>query len=113
MQIMMAAKKVDGQYEAALLIDGKFTRSTVSKSLTDLMMKLLGPILTLDREDGSEVSVNVGILDHVEVARQEAKERNQRKIAEATAEAEQQEALNASRAREIAARSSSATQPEA
>ena len=100
MQITVAFKKNDGAYEAALIIDGKFTRSSVGKSVGDLFTKLAGPLLVQQHEDGAEIAINVGILSKVEVERIERKAARERETAEANAEAEEVEKLAAARMRE-------------
>jgi hypothetical protein len=60
-QIQFATTRVDGGYDAALIVDGKFRRSGTSKSVTDLFVKLVGPILSAYQEDGTEIIITVGI----------------------------------------------------
>jgi hypothetical protein len=110
MQIVIAAKKLEGAYEAALLVDQKFNRSKTSKSLNDVVMKLLAPIFSIEREDGTEVAVSVAILTAAEVLRAEERERQQRELAETTAEAERLEQLKAAKEREQKARATDAKQ---
>lgn len=107
MQIQFATKKVDSGYEAALIIDGKFKRSGAAASVTDLFVKLCGPILAMDQRDGAEVAVNVAILTADESDRQDAREARARQTAEAEAEAAELEKLNEAVAREKAARTKS------
>lgn len=106
MQIVLAIKRVDKVHEAALIIDNKFTRSATSASASDLLTRLLGPVLSIDRGDGVEIAINVAILTAAEVERMEARVTRERKIDEARQEAEQLETLNQARKREEAARGS-------
>jgi hypothetical protein len=104
MNLTVAMRKVDGQYEGALIIDQKFTRSTSSKSANDLVSRLLGPILSAEQEDGAEIALNVAILTVAEVRRVEDRQNQARETEEALAEAKSLEARNAAMKREEAAR---------
>ena len=107
MNIQFATKKVDSGYEAALIIDGKFKRSGAAPSVSDLFVKLCGPILAVDQRDGAEVAVNVTIMTAEEVERMDLREARARQTAEADAEATELEKLNVAVAREQKARQQS------
>lgn len=104
MQITFATKKIDGQYEAALVIDNKFTRAASGRSLTDLLLKLIGPILSQDMQDGTEVSVRTEIATPAEIERINASEKRERETAQANAEAAEIEKLTLAVQREKSAR---------
>lgn len=72
MQITVAAKRIDEKWEAALIIEGRFTRALVEKSLSDLVAKAVGPILSAPLAEGSEVAINIAILTAEEMAAQAA-----------------------------------------
>jgi len=103
-QIQFATMRVDGGYEAALIVDGKFKRSGTSKSVTDLFVKLVGPILAVNQEDGTEIAVNVALLTAAESARIETRARREAQASEAEAEATEIERLTAAVKREKEAR---------
>ena len=71
-QIQFVATKVDGQYEPALIVDGKFRRSSHGDSVPKLFNVLAGPFLAFDQEDGAEIAVNIGILSARDVVHAEA-----------------------------------------
>jgi hypothetical protein len=104
MRIQFATKRVDGQYEAALIVDNKFSRSGSGKSITDLFVKLAGPVLAAVQEEGTEIAVDVGIMTPVEAARQLAREQRAQATREAEEEAKEIEALTAAVEREKKAR---------
>lgn len=108
MQIQFLTRKTEGQYEAALIVDNKFRRSASSRSVTDLMTKLLGPLLSQEQEEGTEIAVSVGILTAAEVARAESREDRARKTAESEAEAAELARLQAALDAEAAARQTEA-----
>lgn len=68
----MAVKKIEGVNEAALVIDGRFTRALVSKSLPEVLRRGLDPILSQELDDNSEVHVEVVIRTAEEIARETA-----------------------------------------
>ena len=63
MIVTVAAKKVEGNWEGALVVDGKFGRSYQGKSLADMVTKALAPFLSGEREEGTEVTVSVGFME--------------------------------------------------
>lgn len=104
MQIQFVTKKVDGVYEVAVIVDGKFKRSGSGKDVMSLLTKLCGPIVaTLDAE-GTVVDVNIAVLTEAEFARTEAREARARQTQEAENEATEIERLTAAVKREKAAR---------
>lgn len=103
MNLTVAIKKNDGQYEAALVHENKFTRSATSKSITDLFTKLAGPLLAAPQEDGAEVAITVNVLTKAEVDREDRRNARARETAAADQEAKELEALNAAQLREMKA----------
>lgn len=103
MQVQVAMKKVDGVYQAILLVGRKFQRAKEDKSPSTLLQALLGPILTVEHEDGSEIAIDVAIVNMDEIARSQAREQRNREVAEANAAADELERLNKARARERSA----------
>jgi hypothetical protein len=71
MVVTVAAKKIEGNWEGALVVDGKFSRSYQGKSLADIVTKAISPFLSGEREDGTEVTVSLGFLDPEVVTQKE------------------------------------------
>jgi len=71
MQATVAAKKIDGKWEAALINEGRFGRSFVGKSIAEIVTKAISPMLAVDLADGAEIAVNVAILTAEDIAAQE------------------------------------------
>lgn len=69
MRVQLIAKKIEGVFEAALVIDGRFTRAVNTQSVADLTAKLVGPFLAAPQEDGAEISVEVTIQTAKDIAR--------------------------------------------
>lgn len=72
MELQFVAKKVDGQYEAALIVDRKFKRALSDGNPVTAFVRLVGPALLAQQEDGAEIAINVTILTAAE-ANMEAK----------------------------------------
>lgn len=106
MQIQFATKKVDGVYEVALIVDGKFQRSGSGKDVLQLLSRLAGPVLATKQEDGSEVVVTIAISTAAEVARAERSAERQRETAAAEQEATELTRLNEAQVKEANAAAS-------
>jgi len=102
--MQFATKRVNGNYEVALIVDGSFQRSGVGPDVLALLNKLAGPIMSSLDGDGVEVVVNITAMSAIEVVRANLRLARQRAIAEAEAEAGEIEKLTAAAAREKAAR---------
>jgi hypothetical protein len=72
MKIQFVTKKVDGQFEAATIVDGRFDHAATADSIAKVFSKLVGPFLTMQQEEGTEVAVEVNILSALEAANQNA-----------------------------------------
>lgn len=60
-RIELALTKVGGQWEAGLLVDGKFRRSYVGPDIMNIATRSLAPILQHVQEEGVDVLFQVGI----------------------------------------------------
>jgi hypothetical protein len=63
LNVTIVAKKVDGIWEAAVLSSGKFSRALTGKDLQKIVVSQLTALLSFNRSDDSEVSVQVSITD--------------------------------------------------
>ena len=75
MNIQFAAKKIDGTYEAALIVDNRFARSGKSTLVSGAFEALVGPLLGVEHPEGTEVAITVTVLTPADIAKlqQEAK----------------------------------------
>lgn len=104
MNIQFVTKRVDGVYEVAVIVDGKFKRSGSGPDVLALLQRLCGPIIAPLNHDGTEVSVVLTVLTELEVMREADKEARARQTQEAEAEAVEIEKLTAAINRELEAR---------
>jgi hypothetical protein len=58
MKLTVASKKVSGQWEGALVVDGKFQRALVEPTLETLMQRGLSYLL-FDNPEGTSVMIEV------------------------------------------------------
>ncbi len=72
MEYTLALVKVEEKWEAALIVNQKFTRSASGDSVNALVTKLLGPVMSAEQAEGTEMAIRVGILPPEERAKQEA-----------------------------------------
>jgi len=63
LSIQIVSKKIDGQYEAAVISGGKFARALSGKDLFKIVSSQLSALLSLERNEGTEVNVTVTISD--------------------------------------------------
>jgi hypothetical protein len=64
MVIQFAAKKIDGAYEAALIVDGNFQRAGKGASVEYLFGAMAGTLLeAATQKDGMVASITVNIAD--------------------------------------------------
>jgi hypothetical protein len=63
LQVTIASKKIDGAWEAAVLSQGRFSRALKGNDLYSLVTGQLTALLSLDRPEGSEVSLQILITD--------------------------------------------------
>jgi hypothetical protein len=57
--LVVAAKRRNGEWRSATIIDNEFQDAAVGKSLADIVLDAIGPALSVEFADGTEVSVNV------------------------------------------------------
>ena len=100
MQINVAMRKNNGQFEGALIVDGKFNRSASNTSAMALFTGLVGGLLGQTLDDGSELGFQLTVLPRSEVERQERHAKMQQETAIANAEGELLEKRNAAILRE-------------
>lgn len=75
LNIQFVSKKIDEQWEAAVISDGKFARALTGKDLTKLIMSQLTALLSLERSNDTEVTLNLTITDAPE-KKNEGEEKN-------------------------------------
>jgi len=62
MVLTIAAKRINGNWEAALIVDGRFARSFVNETITEIVSSGMVPLIaTNTAEEGTEVTFNVEI----------------------------------------------------
>lgn len=69
MNIQFAAKKIDGSYEAALIVDNRFARSGKSMLVSGAFEALVGPLLGVEHPEGTEIAITVTVLSPEEIAK--------------------------------------------
>ena len=62
-EVMLAARKVEGTWEMALISKGRFLRAVSNDDLFKLCSAQLAGFLVSDRPDGTEVTIRVGVTD--------------------------------------------------
>lgn len=107
---MIAARVIDGQYEAVLTVGQKFSRSSSGQSLMKIVEKFLGPHFAQAYEDGTEIALSVNILTKSEVDRNEERTQQQKEVVEREQAVLVVERLNKVREREATARGQHATE---
>lgn len=51
MKIAVAAKKINGEWEGALVVDNKFQRALVAPTLEEVLLRGLVPVFALEGND--------------------------------------------------------------
>lgn len=69
MHLQILAKKIDKQFEVAVISEGKFARAMTGKNLTDIVFGQLKALLSFDRPEGTEISVTM-IIDDTQVTKE-------------------------------------------
>lgn len=63
LNVQVAAKRIENQWEAAVISDGKFSRALKGNNLWKLVSDQLTALLSFDRVEGTEIAINVSIID--------------------------------------------------
>lgn len=63
MNLQIIAKKIEKQWEAALISDNQFRRAFTGTSLKKIVESQISAILSFDRPEGTEISVQLNIID--------------------------------------------------
>jgi hypothetical protein len=61
MQIVIAAKRRNGQWRAAHIVDGVFSDAAISDALSDVVAGGIADVLTTDYPNGTDVAINVTV----------------------------------------------------
>lgn len=61
MIVTVAAKRIEGSWEGALIVDGRFSRGLKGKLLATEISRLIAPFLAHERPDETEVTINIAI----------------------------------------------------
>ena len=61
MRIQFVAKKVEGTFEAALVVDGQFKRAIAGTELTSLFSKSVLPLVVTAQREGVTISFDINI----------------------------------------------------
>lgn len=65
-KIVIACRKIDEQWEGAVISQNRFTRALINKDLYKMITSQLTGLLVSDRPEGTEITLELGIVEKID-----------------------------------------------